>query len=74
LSAQPSLCSTDLSAAERWRLDLAGLAQVRLEKMGVTEIEQSASCTYTNPKYFFSYRRDRQTGRMATVAWLSSER
>jgi len=72
LSAQPSLCSTDPSAAERWRLDLAGLAQVRLEKMGVTEIEQSDSCTFTNPKQFFSYRRERQTGRMATVAWLIS--
>jgi YfiH family protein len=74
LSAQPSLCAPDLSAVERWRLDLAGLAQVRLEKMGVTEIEQSARCTYTNPEHFFSYRRDRQTGRMATLAWLSSER
>jgi YfiH family protein len=72
LRAQPSLCSTDLSTAERWRLDLAGLAQVRLEKMGVTEIEQSDRCTFTNPKHFFSYRRDRQTGRMATVAWLAT--
>jgi YfiH family protein len=70
LSAHPALYSTDPSAAERWRLDLAGLAQVRLEKMGVTEIEQSKCCTVTNPKHFFSYRRDRQTGRMATVAWL----
>jgi YfiH family protein len=74
LRAQPSLSSPDLSVAERWRLDLAGLAQVRLEKMGVTDIEQSARCTYTDPKHFFSYRRDRQTGRMATVAWLSSAR
>jgi len=72
LSAQPSLCSTDPSAAQRWLLDLAGLAQFRLEKMGVTEIEQSERCTFTNPKHFFSYRRDRQTGRMATVAWLIS--
>jgi YfiH family protein len=73
LSAHPSLCSTDPSAAQRWRLDLAGLAQARLEKMGVTQIEQSERCTYTNPKHFFSYRRDCQTGRMATVAWLTSQ-
>jgi copper oxidase (laccase) domain-containing protein len=57
---------------ERWRLDLAGLAQYRLEKMGVMEVEQSQQCTVTKPKQFFSYRRDRQTGRMATLAWLSS--
>ena len=59
---------------ERWRLDLAGLAQYRLEKMGVTEVELSQQCTVTNPKQFFSYRRDRQTGRMATLAWLSCAR
>jgi len=71
LSVQPDLCAPDASLTERWRLDLAGLAQLRLQKMGVSSIEQSASCTFTNPKYFFSYRRDRQTGRMATVAWLT---
>jgi YfiH family protein len=72
LSAQPALCVQDPMVAQRWRVDLAGLAQLRLQKMGVAAIEQSESCTYTNPKYFFSYRRDRQTGRMATVAWLTS--
>jgi len=71
LSVQPDLCVPDASVAERWRLDLAGLAQLRLQKMGVSTIEQSESCTFINPKYFFSYRRDRQTGRMATVAWLT---
>jgi YfiH family protein len=72
LAARPQLCFPDPVVPERWRLDLAGLAQYRLEKMGVMEVEQSQQCTVTKPKQFFSYRRDRQTGRMATLAWLSS--
>lgn len=72
LATQPQLCFPDPGVAERWRLDLAGLAKCRLEKMGVMEIELSHCCTVTQPKKFFSYRRDRQTGRMATLAWLTS--
>lgn len=72
LVAQPRLCCPDPVVPERWRLDLAGLAQYRLEKMGVMKIELSHCCTVTKPKQFFSYRRDRQTGRMATLAWLAT--
>ena len=72
LDEQPSLCVPDPSEDARWRLDLAGLAHLRLQKMGVMTIEQSSCCTFTNPKQFFSYRRDRITGRMATVAWLTT--
>jgi copper oxidase (laccase) domain-containing protein len=32
-------------------------------------------CTFTDARRFFSYRRDKRSGRMALVAWLrSSER
>ena len=72
LEIEPNLCTPDPHVADRWRLDLAGLAGLRLKKMGVLSIEQSHFCTVTNPKQFFSYRRDRQTGRMATVAWLEA--
>ena len=70
LALQPSLCLPDPLVSDRWRLDLAGLAHIRLNKMGVTDIEHSHCCTVTNIKQFFSYRRDRETGRMATLAWL----
>lgn len=73
LALQPDLCVIDPMVAERWRLDLAGLAQLRLHRMGVKEVELSQCCTVNNPKQFFSYRRDRQTGRMATVAWMASQ-
>ena len=55
----------------KWRADLAGLAGWRLAQMGVTQVENSGLCTVNDPqRQFFSYRRDRQTGRMATLAWL----
>jgi len=57
----------------KWRADLAGLACWRLAQMGVKQIENSGLCTVNDPhRRFFSYRRDRQTGRMATLAWLGS--
>ncbi|MCM0035594.1 MAG: peptidoglycan editing factor PgeF [Burkholderiaceae bacterium] len=74
LAIQPDLCVVDPSVAERWRLDLAGIAQLRLHRMGVQDVELSHRCTVSNPKQFFSYRRDRQAGRMATVAWMASQK
>lgn len=57
----------------KWRADLAGLACWRLRQMGVQHIENSGLCTVNDPKrQFFSYRRNRQTGRMATLAWLGA--
>lgn len=59
---------------KKWHADLAGLAQMRLERSFSTQIqvEQSQLCTFTQAEQFYSYRRDGITGRMATVAWLSS--
>ena len=59
----------------KWRADLAGLAERRLLRLGIQQVERSDCCTVTDhtsegAKKFFSYRRDRQTGRMATLAWL----
>jgi hypothetical protein len=57
----------------KWRANLAGLALWRLTKMGVQHVENSGLCTVNDPqRQFFSYRRDRLTGRMATLAWLGA--
>ena len=70
---QPGLFMRDPLDAQKWRADLAGLAVWRLKSMGVGLVENSGLCTVTDPENrFFSYRRDRQTGRMATLAWLTS--
>jgi YfiH family protein len=55
----------------KWLADLPGLARHRLYQLGVADIELSGYCTYGQPDFFYSYRRDPLCGRMATIAWLS---
>ena len=48
------------------------LAADRLEAIGVKSIYFSDHCTYLEPELFFSYRRDGQTGRMASLIMKQS--
>ena len=57
-------------AQGKWMADLAGLARDRLGGFGVTRIDGGRWCTVSEPSRFFSYRRDRVTGRMAAFVWI----
>lgn len=50
--------------------DLPALARVRLNAIGVCSIWGGDLCTVTQRERFYSYRRDRETGRMAALIWL----
>lgn len=54
----------------KWLADLYHLARIRLVAAGVEEIYGGDYCTFTQANYFYSYRRDGQTGRMASVIWI----
>jgi len=59
---------------DRWWADLYRLARRRLESLEVTHVSGGGRCTVTESRHFFSHRRDgADCGRMATLAWLSSE-
>ena len=58
------------SPAGRWLADLYCLAHHHLHWAGVRDIYGGGLCTYSDPKRFYSYRRDRTTGRMASLIWM----
>ena len=57
-------------AAGKWWCDLYMLARRRLEAAGITHVYGGGFCTYTEQERFFSFRRDGECGRMATLIWL----
>jgi YfiH family protein len=56
-------------AAGKWLADLFLLARQSLQRAGVEDIHGGGLCTYSEPGRFFSYRRERTTGRMAALVW-----
>ncbi|MGE5625212.1 MAG: peptidoglycan editing factor PgeF [Bacillota bacterium] len=54
----------------KWWCDLYRLARERLRKIGVTRVYGGGLCTYSEPARFFSFRRDGECGRMATLIYI----
>ncbi|MCL1078134.1 peptidoglycan editing factor PgeF [Parashewanella spongiae] len=57
------------AADDKYLANICGLAIQRIKKLGVTKIFSCNHCTYNNVDYF-SYRRDKITGRQASLIWL----
>lgn len=54
-----------------WQADLYQLARRRLARLGLTAVHGGGLCTASAADRFYSYRRDRVTGRMASLVWLA---
>lgn len=54
----------------KYLADIFSLACMTLNKAGVTQVYGGGLCTMTDQQRFYSYRRDKVTGRMASLIWL----
>jgi len=55
---------------KKYYADIYQLARQRLENLGVTQVYGGDRCTLTESNDFFSYRREKVTGRMASFIWI----
>ncbi len=72
--ADPLACESFTAVREgKWHADLYALARRRLSRAGVASIAGGGWCSYADAARFFSFRRDRETGRMAAAIWLEPD-
>jgi purine-nucleoside/S-methyl-5'-thioadenosine phosphorylase / adenosine deaminase len=55
--------------SRRWLANLPLLASDRLAAAGVRDVSASDACTFEDGSRFFSFRRERVTGRLAAAVW-----
>ncbi len=55
----------------RYFADLYVLARQRLHALGLTTVSGGGYCTFSEAERFYSYRREGQCGRMASLIWLT---
>ncbi|AHE67491.1 peptidoglycan editing factor PgeF [Legionella oakridgensis] len=58
----------------RWLANLPQMAELILNTCGIAAVYQSSACTLEHEKQFYSYRREAQTGRMATLIWFKQDK
>jgi YfiH family protein len=68
----PALRTQDSTLrTQKWLADIYLLARQRFAMLGVERVYGGGLCTFTDAQKFYSYRRDRATGRMASLIWLA---
>lgn len=55
---------------DKYLADLAKIATLKLNHLGIANISQLANCTYSDTQRYYSYRKEGQTGRMASVIMI----
>lgn len=73
LAAMPgAACAFRPNARGRYFADLPALVRMQLGALGIHRVSGGDACTLTDANRYFSHRRDGQTGRQATLVWLSN--
>jgi len=54
----------------KYYADLFGIATAKLNQIGIYQVHTEKLCSYNQSEYFYSYRREKITGRFASCIWL----
>ncbi|GIC76225.1 laccase domain protein [Moritella sp. F3] len=75
ITHDPQASSAFIADGDKWLADLYLLARQRLHALAVNpaDIYGGDYCTYRETDLFYSYRRDSQTGRQASLIYLESQ-
>jgi len=57
-----------------WQTDLHKLVSLYLQEQGLNKIYGEQRCTYHENESFFSYRKNKDTGRMASLIWADNSK
>lgn len=68
---QADLAFKSVEKSDKWLCNLYLLATQRLLRAKIASITGAEHCTYTEEDTFYSYRRDKTCGRMASLIWLT---
>lgn len=63
---------TRVNQTPRWYADLSGLAMQQARELGVRSVIQSGLCSACLNEQFYSYRRNKDNGRFASIIWRKS--
>ncbi len=57
--------------SDKWLANIYQLARIRLEALSINSIFGGDFCTFSDESRFYSYRRDKVCGRMASLIWIA---
>ena len=69
----PYTTSAFYTKAAQLHANLPKLAELILQASGVVNVYQSNACSFELKNEYYSYRREPQTGRMATLIWFNRD-
>jgi len=73
IKTDPAFSSAFIACREKhdkYRCDLFAISRMILSEYGI-DVYGGDRCTFSEPTQFYSYRRDGQTGRMASLIWIN---
>ncbi|NOQ87589.1 MAG: peptidoglycan editing factor PgeF [Gammaproteobacteria bacterium] len=59
------------TSQDRYLCDIYQLAHIELQSIGIGQAAGGGYCTYSEAHRFYSYRKQQNTGRMASLIWLT---